>query len=65
MQKVKSMRNGKSIQNGKKYARNVHKDANMYANVSNCVRKNFSRYENAGIRNVLKRNVTKLPGWLA
>ena len=45
MQKVKSIRNGKkSIQNGKKYVRNVYKDANMYANVSNCVRNNFSRY---------------------
>ena len=45
MQKVKSIWNGKkSIKNGKKYARNIYKDANVYANVSNCMRNDFSRY---------------------
>ena len=28
----------------KNYAKNVYKDASMYANVSNCMRNDFSRY---------------------
>ena len=34
----------KVYKKGKKHARNVYRDANMYENVSNCVRNNFSRY---------------------
>ena len=67
MQKVKSMRNcKKSIQNGKKNMQETSIRTQICMQMSQIVCKTTSQdMQNAGMRNVVKRNVTKPPGWLA
>ena len=67
MQKVKSMRNGKKkYTKWYKMVKSMQETSQICIQMSQIVCKTTSQdMQNAGKRNVIKRNVTKPPGWLA